>query len=144
MVSKKFVPMDGCEKSARFRKRKEKEVEICCDGGARQCCFFCMDEGCPILEEYAKTIDKVTSSLDESNELNEEEDKSWIFTRRSRKLCNSLLESYGKAHLRRADRRRGEEYVHPAKWYLDAIDHQDGDEDRLILDVYNLQYLAKK
>ena len=32
-----------------------KNQEICCDS-ARQCCFTCFDESCPIKEEYAKEI----------------------------------------------------------------------------------------
>ncbi|MHA1440270.1 MAG: hypothetical protein ACTSPK_00210 [Candidatus Heimdallarchaeota archaeon] len=46
----------------------EKGMEICCDA-SRTCCVACMDESCPIKEEYAEfikqQIDKINARTEE-------------------------------------------------------------------------------
>ena len=62
---KNFKPMDGCnEKCPIALKERNKKSEICCDGGARQCCFFCMEIECPIKYEYQEIIKQYDGILD--------------------------------------------------------------------------------
>jgi len=52
-----FKPMQGCgDKCPIALKERKKESEICCDGGARQCCVFCLDIECPVKSEYESII----------------------------------------------------------------------------------------
>jgi len=53
MNVKEFVPSSpGCGSLCPIEKaEKEKGSEICCDA-ARQCCYFCFEDDCPIKEAY--------------------------------------------------------------------------------------------
>jgi len=52
-----FTPMKGCMGKCPIEKKEQKlDSEICCMGGARQCCFFCMELDCPIKEKYRELI----------------------------------------------------------------------------------------
>lgn len=71
MTIEGFTPMKGCAGICPIEvKEKELGSEICCMGGARQCCFFCMDLECPIKEEYRELIRAYDGVLD----LEEDED----------------------------------------------------------------------
>ena len=46
---------------------KAKGSEICCIS-ARQCCYTCFDDSCPIKEEYAKEIQEWNDKVNEEVE----------------------------------------------------------------------------
>ena len=62
MKKDKFVPSSpGCSFQCPIEKKEhEKNSEICCDA-ARQCCFFCFEDTCPIKNAYKKEIKKAKS-----------------------------------------------------------------------------------
>jgi DNA-binding IscR family transcriptional regulator len=59
--------MNGCSESCPI-----KEADICCMS-ARQCCFTCMEDTCPIKDIYAKVLRHYETilSLLEGRVLNE-------------------------------------------------------------------------
>lgn len=59
----------GCGSECKIEKyMKKHKDEICCDQ-ARQCCFFCYEEGCPVKEKFRKLIQKYGDLNEEAGSL---------------------------------------------------------------------------
>lgn len=62
-VPRDFDPRsEGCAENCPIKATDG--LEICCDN-SRSCCFFCLDEGCPVKREFSRTI---AAAMDEPDD----------------------------------------------------------------------------